>query len=134
MMRNDTWSRRLNEFKRSEQPGAVLLVANSPELMRILVAWTQTDIARATRITASPNASEEESWTWLWKNVQYDREKFLARIPNGNKRTPANLDALIASRVLYPDGTINQYVERYLKERVIKLFSRSLQKGLRATA
>ena len=53
----------------------------------------------------------------------------LARIPNAKAGTQTNLEALIANRVLYPDGTANGFVERYLKERVVKLFSQTLRKG-----
>ena len=29
---------------------------------------------------------------------------------------------LIGNRVLYPDGTVNSFVQRYLRDRVLKLF------------
>jgi len=29
---------------------------------------------------------------------------------------------LIANRILYPDGTVNSFVQRYLREQVLKLF------------
>ncbi len=32
------------------------------------------------------------------------------------------LKPLIGNRVLYPDGTVNSFVQRYLRERVLKLF------------
>ncbi len=49
-------------------------------------------------------------------------------IPNANARTEKNLDALIAGRVLYPDGTLNTFIERYLRDRVVKLFSASTRR------
>ena len=112
----------------------MLLVAGNPELIRIVVAWPQAQAVRAKRLTKFSATSEEDSWAWLWENAHFDREKFLVRIPNSNKRTQANFDALIANRVLYPDGTANRYVERYLKGRVLALFSRSLQKNAKGAA
>jgi hypothetical protein len=32
------------------------------------------------------------------------------------------LKRLINNRIIYPDGTVNSYVERYLREKVIHLF------------
>lgn len=133
-MVRDLWLNRLNEFKESEEPEAVLMVAGDPELMRIVVAWTQTKVDRAKRLTRFSDNSEEERWTWLWDNAQFEREALLARIPNAKARTQTNLEALIANRVLYPDGTANGFVERYLKERVVKLFARALRKGAKAPA
>jgi len=130
-MKRDVWLRRLKEFKEREEPEAVLMVAGDPELMRIVVAWTQTTVARARRLTRLPGASEVDGWVWLWENARFDREELLARIPNGRAKTQVNLDALIANRVLYPDGTVNRFVERYLKERVLKLFVRARQKPIR---
>ena len=133
-MASDLWLNRLDESKESEQPEAVLMMAGDPELMRIVVAWTQTKVHRAKRLTRLSADSEEERWTWLWDNARFERAALLARIPNAGTRTQANFEALIANRVLYPDGTANGFVERYLKERVVKLFSRSLRKGVKGAA
>ena len=35
----------------------------------------------------------------------------------------------LANQIIYPDGTVNSYVERYLRERVIKLFDRKAKKS-----
>jgi len=61
--------------------------------------------------------------------VRYSRKDLLARIPLSDSRTPGDFDALVANRVLYPDGTLNSFVERYLRERVLTIF-----KGRRRTS
>jgi site-specific recombinase XerD len=33
------------------------------------------------------------------------------------------LKPLVGNRVLYPDGTVNSFVQRYFRERVLKLFN-----------
>ncbi|HJX36106.1 MAG TPA: hypothetical protein VJ280_04010 [Dehalococcoidales bacterium] len=35
---------------------------------------------------------------------------------------------LIGNRILYPDGTVNSYVQRYLREKVINLFDKKTRK------
>jgi hypothetical protein len=115
---------KLKWFKQNEIPEVVLLLADSPDLVKIVVAWTSLDVKRADKITDSPGESESESWKWLWDNATYRlselKEKTgtsLSEIALDNKLKP-----LIGNRIIYPDGTVNSFVERYLRERVIKLF------------
>ena len=127
-MRTNAWQEKLKVFKEDERPEAVLMVAGQGELMRIAVAWTHTEVTRARRLTRRRGDSETDVWRWLWENVRYERAELLARIPNATSRTEKNLDALIANRALYPDGTVNAFVGRYLKERVVKLLAQSIRK------
>ena len=133
-MARNVWLEGLDAFKKSERPEVVLMVAGQAELMRIAVAWMQTDVTCARPLTKLRGASESEVWSWLWENARYDREGLLARISSAAARTEKSLAALIANRVLYPDGTLNSFVERYLKERVIKLFAPSTRKRTRGVA
>lgn len=124
----NAWEKRLNVIKKNSCPEAVLMVAGQAELIRIVLAWKESTVTCTSRTTKLPGNSEDEVWSWLWENVCYDRVALLGRIPNATARTEKNLDALIANRVLYPDGTANPFVERYIKERVVRLLSRSLRK------
>ena len=133
-MARSKWVRILEEFKKRERPEAVLMVAGQGELMRIAVAWMQTDVAHAKRLSQGDGQDEEGQWAWLWRNARYDRAALLGRIPNAAARTEQNLDALIANRVLYPDGTINSFVERYLKERVVRIFAPGMRARSRGAA
>ncbi len=133
-MATGKWDEHLGRSKESVGPEVVLMVAGHAELMRIALAWKQTEVARARRLTQFRGCSESDVWSWLWENARYDRASLLARIPNATAKTERNLDALIASRVLYPDGTISPFVERYLKECVVKLFARSIRKQGRGAA
>ena len=123
-MPEDLYIKKLNWFKQNERPEVVLLLADNPDLVKIVVAWTSLDVKCADKITASPGESESESWKWLWDNTTYRlselKEKigtYLSEIALENKMKP-----LIGNRIIYPDGTVNSFVERYLRERVIKLF------------
>ena len=59
-MATDKWTERLNAFKRDERPEAVLMVAGQAELMRIAVAWMQTEVIRAKRLTKLQGSSEAD--------------------------------------------------------------------------
>ena len=123
-MIEDLYSDKLTWFKQNERPEVVLLLADNPDLVKIVVAWTSLDVKREDKITDSPGESENESWEWLWQNTNYHlgelKEKTgtsLSEIALDNKLKP-----LIGNRLVYLDGTVNSFVERYLRERVIKLF------------
>ncbi len=39
------------------------------------------------------------------------------------------LRKLINNRIIYPDGTVNSFVQRYLREQVVRLFDPKLKKA-----
>ena len=123
-MIEDLYSEKLNWFKQNERPEVVLLLVDSPDLVKIVVAWTSLDTRQADKLAELPCDSEGEAWEWLWENTTYSlkelKEKIgtsLSEIALGNKMKP-----LIGNRIIYPDGTVNSFVERYLREQVAKLF------------
>jgi hypothetical protein len=129
-MAEDLYTEKLNWFKQNERPEVVLLLADNPDLIKIVVAWTSLDINREGKLTDSPGESESELWKWLWQNTVYRlselKEKIgtsLSEIALGNKMKP-----LIGNRIIYPDGTVNSFAERYLREQVVKLFEAKLKK------
>ena len=50
----------------------------------------------------------------------------LSEIALGYKMKP-----LIGNRIIYPDGTMNSFVERYLREQVLKLFEAKTKKPVK---
>jgi hypothetical protein len=118
------FAEKLAYFKQNEKPEVVILIADNPELIKIIITWTVLDVRCAEKYTGLPGDSEREAWEWLWQNTRFSlaelKEKagihFVESVLE-NKMKP-----LIGNRILYPDGTINSYVQRYLKERVVKLF------------
>jgi hypothetical protein len=125
----DPYSEKLARFKEDEKPEAVLLVADDPQMEKIVVAWTSMTVARVENLGPLDSASENEVWNWLWRNTIYSRDELLARSTVHDFAFGKKLDALIGNRILYPDGTINSYVQRYLREKVLKLFDAKPKKS-----
>ena len=121
-MSKNAYATKLAWFKQNEKPEAVLLVADSPELIRIAVAWTNTAVKKARRSGMPPGRTESEVWHWLWKSARYTREELIEKSCVPGRTFDRNLTALVGNRVLYPDGTINSFVQRYLRKRVAALF------------
>jgi len=120
----DTRAQYLARFKQNERPEAVLVVADEPERIRIAIAWTNLDVRFADTVTKKSGESDSEIWNWLWDNTRYSLQELMARVGvNLSEATfRKRLEPLIGNRVLYPDGTANSFVQRYLRERVLKLF------------
>ena len=128
-MPNELFSERLQELKRNESPEAVLFVADDPELMKIVVAWTTLDVRPAEKPTDPPDERDRKCWDWLWANVAYSVEDLAEKSGLAASRVERKLRPLIGNRVLYPDGTVNSFVQRYLRERVLKLFDTKPRKS-----
>lgn len=121
-MGKNLWQETLKGFKEREKPEAVLMVAGNAELTRIAVAWSNLHVKRKSRLTPFEGDTEEEKWHWLWDNCEFSREELMRRIPGASKTTEQKFTALVANRVLYPDGTLNTFVKKYLGERVLTAF------------
>jgi hypothetical protein len=126
----DLFVEKLAWFKQNEKPEAVLLIADEPERIKIVIAWTNTQVIQAENLTRQVNTSEKGTWGWLWENTVFSREELLGAI--GAALSDAGLEKkmrpLIGNRILYPDGTVNSYVQRYLREKVINLFESKTRK------
>lgn len=121
-MSDALYTQKLGYFKENERPEAVLLIGDDLDLIKIVVAWTNTTVTRAEKLTPLRGESESEVWGWLWNNATYSREELIAKSALPEYTFNKKIAPLIGNRVLYPDGTVNSFVQRYLRERVLKLF------------
>lgn len=120
-MRRNRFEDALDRFKRQEQPEIVLLVASHKDYVNIASAWMHCKVHRKRRLSKSTTNSEADTWAWLWENVRFPIESLRERSGVPEKRFEGRLNTLIANRVLYPDGSVNSFVRRYLREKVLKL-------------
>jgi hypothetical protein len=121
-MRDDRYAETLEAFKADERPEVVLLIGDDVELIRIIVAWTNTAVRPSPKLTRLPEGSAHQSWEWLWRNTRYSRQELSAKSGLSGHVLNRKLETLIGNRVIYPDGTMNSFVQRYLRDRVLKLF------------
>ena len=134
-MDDDLYIEKLAWFKQNEKPEVVLVVADNPELIKIIIAWTSLGVTRAEKLTELKGDTENEVWEWLWENTKFSLVEFKEKIgiPFSELALENKLKPLIGNRVLYPDGMVNSFVQRYLREQVAKLFEakrkRTVKKG-----
>ena len=129
-MEDSLYQQKLAWFKQNERPEVVLLVADDPERVKIVIAWTNLSVCRAERLTALKSESENDIWDWLWQNCRYSRPELMekAGLSVSESLVERKMKPLIGNRVLYSDGTVNSFVQRYLRDRVLKLFEPKLKK------
>ena len=113
---DDLYSRKLGWFKKNEKPEGVLLVADDPELVKVIVAWSNTVTKSAQPPSSLSDTSEDYVWKWLWDNTLYSRGELLSRVALHEREFERKWRILVGNRVLYPDGTVNSFVQRYLRE------------------
>lgn len=129
----NSYSDRLSWFKSEEKPEAVLVVADDATLTKIVVAWPAADVNRKTPSATPSGDSEHEWWEWLWKNVHYSQAEIAERTGIRGESLERKMQILIGNRVLYPDGTVNSFVQRYLREKVLQLFNSKPKKTAKAS-
>jgi hypothetical protein len=128
-MSESSYVEKLNWFKQNEKPETVLLVADNPDRIKLIIAWTNSNAEPSKNLTTLDGESENNIWDWLWKNTNYSKMELKEKsdIPSEvaleNKMRP-----LIGNRIVYPDGTVNSYVKKYLREQVVNLFGTKSKK------
>ncbi|MEW6200618.1 MAG: hypothetical protein AB1546_01470 [bacterium] len=121
-MKVDVFKERLNWFKEHEKPEVVLMVANNETRIWLVVAWMSTNVSRQKKLTHLKSESENEIWNWLWENTRFSLDEVKVKSAVSTNEIGTGMDLLIANRIIYPDGTVNSFVQRYLREKVFKLF------------
>lgn len=121
-MTSGVFEERLNWFKEHEKPEVVLMVANNETRVWLVVAWMNANVTRLKKPTRLTSESENAIWDWLWENTRFSPDEVHIRSAVSMNEVESGMKLLIANRIIYPDGTVNSFVQRYLRERVFKLF------------
>jgi len=116
------YEEKMGWFKENEKPEVVLFMGEDSTLTKIALAWTNTTTKRSQKLSPLQSDSESEVWNWLWANTTFSRQDLLARSGVFEHGFDARLAILIGNRILYPDGTLNSFVQRFLREKVLRLF------------
>lgn len=68
----------------------MLLVADDPDFMKIIVAWASLDVRPVEMPSLLQSESDREVWDWLWSNAEYsiadlaERSGLTAPLVNGS--------------------------------------------------
>lgn len=119
----NVYARELDWFKANELPECALLVDDS--LLRFLVAWKRLAVTRTKRLTRVTKRNKAGLWQWLWQNAVFSLEDFAVLTGASVPTATARFKMLSGNAMIYPDGTLNSYVDKLLKARTVLLFQRN---------
>ena len=133
-MNETLYTEKLAWFKHNEKPEAVLVIADNLELIKIIIAWSNLEAKPAENLSELKGNSENEIWDWLWKNTGFSLTELKAKtgVPYSESVLEQKVKLLTGNRILYPDGTVNSFVQRYLRGEVAKLFEAKAKKSTKA--
>jgi hypothetical protein len=120
-MGQDRFARKLQWFKENEKPEAVLLVAGNQVLTKLVIVWGHTRVDRTDDPPPLEDESDHSVWEWLWANVRFSEEELFSGSGLAGTRVEERLRQLVSNRIIYPDGTCNSFVQRYLRQQVLGL-------------
>jgi hypothetical protein len=125
-MTEELYIETLNWFKQNEKPEVVLFLKDNPDLVRLIIAWTSLDLKPLKKLRGTPGESESKSWGWLWINTTFNLKDLKEKVGTSlSENALANkIKPLVGNKVIYPDGSLNSFIERYLREQVVQLFER----------
>ena len=130
-MDENIYVEKLAWFKRNEKPEAVLLIAGDTERTKLVIAWTNSNVQINENLTKLDTESENEIWKWLWDNTTYSLKELKEKIGTASSEIALEnkMKPLVGNHIIYPDGTVNSYVQRYLRERVVGLFESKIKES-----
>ena len=112
----------IDQAKEQEHPDVVLLISDNSEAHRMLVSWK--NLPKNTTGEKKKPVSLSE----LWNNLDIDINQWasIARVHTGLARDISKM--LIVNNLIYPDGTLNQFVQKFLNSLVIARISKAKPK------
>ncbi len=127
----DIFSTKLDWFKQNEKPEVVLLVADDQKKIGVVVAWSNMLVRRKSDEKPLEVETESEIWDWLWEKLDYSLDELIEKSVLKDFEVKKILKHLIGNRVIYPDGTVNSFVQKFLREKVVNLFKSKSKAGSR---
>lgn len=106
----------------NEHPDVVLLIADNTNAQRLLVSWK--NLPRTFKKGKGDPASIHEAWEQVVFDLEYWAR--IAHVHSGLAKDLAKM--LIANNLIYPDGSMNEFVQKYLNSQVFASIAKAKPK------
>ncbi len=120
-----TYGEVLSHFKKTESPEVLVALIEDPILRRALVLCPSLKIEWITPIGDLPAEckTENQQWEWLWSKVKVDRAGISA-LDKDLTSGARVFRKLRGMRLIYPDGSVNNMAQQYLRSIVATQLNR----------
>jgi hypothetical protein len=115
----------LPRFKREEQKylHTAVMLAGDSDSQKILSTWSTLPVSWKDP-SGPPPEDDRLLWDWIWGGTGIDWDSFSDRSGIALVRLKRLFEPLRANRLLYPDGTLAEHTEGFLKAVVVKAMPR----------
>jgi hypothetical protein len=116
----------LLDYKNAEGVLGTAIVADSPAALKLLAAFTLFPLPAWRRPRTKMPTDARARWRWLWAGFEGDEDApdflvALAAAASVPAQTAFNLwPAIVASRLVFPDGSISQDAAALVRAHVVK--------------
>lgn len=114
----------LAEFKKIEEPENIVPLMDDEMLRNGLVAWKSVSITYKKAESCSYN-DKNSRWNWLWTMIEYDMTHFAIVAGVKPQDAVSLFRRLMGLRLIYPDGTINEFAKKYLQSLIMAKIKKS---------
>lgn len=111
----------LGLFREQEEPEQVIVLTDDSRLQKLIATWPMVVLETREPDRVQPaNGSVATTWSWLWSHREVDIEDLARKLGESPTRLRQTLDVARGNRLVYPDGTTNQYAVQYLRARIAR--------------
>lgn len=111
----------------AKDPKLLLLLQQSPELQRIVAAWPSVPkkLEGIFEMQAEAPVERQQRWEWLWGLVEVDKGLWLKLALLADNRFNRDLlERAIILKLVFPDGSLQDWVERFVSFLAVSVFAR----------
>lgn len=103
-------------FRGHESAMDLAAVVDRPEAARLLAAWPPPGLDWHEPRSAPPEAADDATlWLWLWGHADLDVAAYVASCGVPIRPGLSCFEAILARRLVYPDGTRAEWADRLVK-------------------
>lgn len=118
-----TWLEGVNKIKEQKSSIEKLLALKSDSrLVQGIIAWQNVNVSK-TEDSQPADDSLNAICDWLWENTVYDKDEWRMMAGFKVQEADAIFHRLKGLKLIYPDGTIDDYITLYLRSIVGKMIN-----------
>jgi hypothetical protein len=109
----------LAEFKKSEAPENIFPLLDDVALCNALIAWKSVRVVNK-KSQDCGETDDLSKWEWMWQQVEVNVSEFGVVAGCRGQDAAALLTRLRGLRLIYPDGSINNFAKQYLGQLIVQ--------------